>query len=257
MYRMDLWLSWIKSLKLTWLEIRLKNAILGFFRDFGIISFGAQNHGLGPKICKYVLWHQKQSCRGWNLDQFCHQGQPSSIFGSKVMGRQSLTYFLAPNWERRPFGTIFHCHPKKISIGCQSDNFDPRRSAHGSSESLCPKFSETHVEMVSIFKILGASPLRSQVILAPNWERQPFGTIFDIVFPPYSWTQDPGSVGPLAMFLSLKVPFSWVNISTLLVWNQVYAHVTKVLLMCKTEQYWPAGHCLLCQAPGAGRFPQL
>ena len=94
------------------------------------------------------------------------------------MGRQSLTYFLAPNWERRPFGTIFHCRPKEISIGCQSDNFDPRRSAHGSSESLCPKFSETHVEMVSIFKILGASPLRSQVILAPNWERRPFGTIF-------------------------------------------------------------------------------
>ena len=37
-------------------------------------------------------------------------------------------------------------------------------SAHGSSESLCPKFFETHVEMVSIFKIVGASPLRSQVI---------------------------------------------------------------------------------------------
>ena len=170
---------------------RLENLqFLGFFGDFGIISYSAQNHGLGPKICKYVLWHQKQSCRGWNLDQFCHQGQPSSIFGSKVMGRQSLTYFLAPNWERRPFGTIFHCRPKEISIGCQSDNFDPRRSAHGSSESLCPKFSETHVEMVSIFKILGASLLQSHVILAPNWELKTLGPL-----------------GPLQCFSVWKFPF--------------------------------------------------
>ena len=39
------------------------------------------------------------------------------------------------------------------------DNFDARRSSHGSSESSCPKFSETHVEIVSIFKIVGARPL--------------------------------------------------------------------------------------------------
>ena len=54
--------------------------------------------------------------------------------------------------------------PKIISKRCQSDNFDARRSAHGSSESLCPKFSEAHVEKVLIFKIVGASPLQSQVI---------------------------------------------------------------------------------------------
>ena len=54
--------------------------------------------------------------------------------------------------------------PKKISNGCQSDNFDPRTFAYGSSESLCPKFSETHAGKVSIFKIVGARPLRSQVI---------------------------------------------------------------------------------------------
>merc|ERR1711963_223356 len=46
----------------------------------------------------------------------------------------------------------------------QSDNFDPRSSAHGPSESLCSKFSETHVETISIFEIVGASPLLSQVI---------------------------------------------------------------------------------------------
>ena len=54
--------------------------------------------------------------------------------------------------------------PKKFSNGCQSDNFDPRRSAYGPFESLCPKFSETHAGKVSIFKIVGARPLRSQVI---------------------------------------------------------------------------------------------
>ena len=31
----------------------------------------------------------------------------------------------------------------------------------GSFESLCPKFSKTHVKKVSISKIVGASPLRS------------------------------------------------------------------------------------------------
>ena len=58
----------------------------------------------------------------------------------------------------------FSCQHQKNSSGCQSDNFDPRRSAHGSSESSCPKFSETHAEKVSIFKIVGASTLQSQVI---------------------------------------------------------------------------------------------
>ena len=53
---------------------------------------------------------------------------------------------------------------KKISTGCHSDNFDPRTSAYGPFESLCPKFSETHAGKVSIFKIVGARPLRIQVI---------------------------------------------------------------------------------------------
>ena len=66
--------------------------------------------------------------------------------------------------KKRRFLKFFVSASKKISSGCQSDNFDPRRSAYGSSESLCPKFSEAHVEKVLIFKIVGASPLRSQVI---------------------------------------------------------------------------------------------
>ena len=50
-----------KKIILTWVKIlmggnRLENLqFLGFFGDFGIISYSAQNHGLGPKICKYVL----------------------------------------------------------------------------------------------------------------------------------------------------------------------------------------------------------
>ena len=66
--------------------------------------------------------------------------------------------------KKRRFLQFSIAAPKKISNGCQSDNFDARRSAHGSSESSCPKFSETHAEKVSIFKIVGASHLRSQVI---------------------------------------------------------------------------------------------
>merc|ERR1711996_72521 len=66
--------------------------------------------------------------------------------------------------KKRRFCQFFVSTPKKISSGCQSDNFDPRRSAHGSSESLCSILSEAHVGKVLIFKIVGASPLRSQVI---------------------------------------------------------------------------------------------
>merc|ERR1712112_128191 len=53
---------------------------------------------------------------------------------------------------------------QKNSSGCQSDNFDPRRSAYGSSESFCPIFFKTPAKKVIIFKNVGASPLQSQVI---------------------------------------------------------------------------------------------
>ena len=66
--------------------------------------------------------------------------------------------------KKRRFFLFLVTAPKKFSNGCQLDNFDPRRSAYGPYESLCPKFSETHAGKVSIFKIVGARPLRSQVI---------------------------------------------------------------------------------------------
>ena len=66
--------------------------------------------------------------------------------------------------KKRRFLQFSIAAPKKFSNGCQSDNFDPRTFSYGSSESLCPKFSEPHAEKVSIFKIVGARPLQSQVI---------------------------------------------------------------------------------------------
>ena len=70
-----------------------------------------------------------------------------------------------PNAKKRVFCHFWLSLCKKISNGRQSDNFDPRRSAYGSSESLCPKFSETLVKKVSIFKIEGVMPLQSRVIM--------------------------------------------------------------------------------------------
>ena len=69
-----------------------------------------------------------------------------------------------PNVKKSIFLHFLVSLCKKISSGCQSDNFDPRRSAYGSSESLCPVFFKTPVKKVIIFKIVGASPLQSQVI---------------------------------------------------------------------------------------------
>ena len=71
------------------------------------------------------------------------------------------------NWPNAKKGSFLHFFVslcKKNSNGRQSDNFGPRRSAYGPSESLCPKFSKTHLRKVSVFKIVGATPLQSQVI---------------------------------------------------------------------------------------------
>ena len=89
--------------------------------------------------------------------ELSHGPIPEKFSHTKMLRRRDFS-------KKRRFLQFFVSAPKKISNGCQSDNFDPRRPAHGSSESLCPKFSEGHVEKVLIFKIVGASPLRSQVI---------------------------------------------------------------------------------------------
>ena len=73
----------------------------------------------------------------------------------------------------------FSCQHQKNSSGCQSDNFDPRRSAYGSSESLCLKFFRTPVKKVINFKIVGESLLQSQVILICVTQNRCFlGTFF-------------------------------------------------------------------------------
>ena len=89
----------------------------------------------------------------------------------------------------------FSCPPrKKISNGCQSDNFDPRRSAYGSSESLCPIFFKTPAKKVIIFKIVGASPLQSQVIQNLDTQKRCFlGTFFEkmAIFTHFDQTNPP------------------------------------------------------------------
>ena len=83
-----------------------------------------------------------------------------------------------PNVKKKHFFAFFGVTLQKISSGCQSDNFDPRRSAYGSSESLCPIFFKTPAKKVIIFKIVGASPLQSQVIKNRVTKKHCFLSIF-------------------------------------------------------------------------------
>ena len=80
--------------------------------------------------------------------------------------------------KKRRFCRFFVTTSKKFSTGCHSDNFDPRTSAYGPYESLCPKFSETHAGKVSISKIVGARPLRSQLIQNRGRPKRCFFGIF-------------------------------------------------------------------------------
>ena len=85
-----------------------------------------------------------------------------------------------PNAKKCSFWHFFVSLCKKISNGRQSDNFDPRRSAYGPSESLCPKFSETPLRKSKIFKIEGVMPLQSQVIpICVPQKRCFFGTFLE------------------------------------------------------------------------------
>ena len=85
-----------------------------------------------------------------------------------------------PNAKKCSFLHFLVTLCKKISNGRQSDNFDPRRSAYGPSESLCPKFSETPLRKSKIFKIEGVMPLQSQVIpICVPQKRCFFGTFLE------------------------------------------------------------------------------
>ena len=120
--------------------------------------------GLAPTILKIETF---SACVSENLGHELSDEPWADLLASKLSDWQPFEIFFGAameNCRKRRFLLFFVSTPKKFSNGCQSDNFDPRRSAHGSSESLCPKFSETHAEKVLIFKIVGASPLQSQVI---------------------------------------------------------------------------------------------
>ena len=102
-----------------------------------------------------------------------------------------------PNAKKCSFWHFFVSLCKKISNGRQSDNFDPRRSAYGPSESLCPKFSETPLRKSKIFKIEGVMPLQSQVIpICVPQKRCFFGTFLEkILFLTHFDQSNPPMIG--------------------------------------------------------------
>ena len=58
--------------------------------------------------------------------ELSHGPIPEKFSHTKMLRRGDFS-------KKRRFLQFFVSAPKKISNGCQSDNFDPRRSAHGSS----------------------------------------------------------------------------------------------------------------------------
>ena len=76
------------------------------------------------------------------------------------------------------FYHFFVTAPKKFSSGRQSDNFEDWRLAHSSYRSWCSKFSETLVDLSDTSKIVGPSPLRSQVIRNHDRQKECFLTNF-------------------------------------------------------------------------------
>ena len=67
---------------------------------------------------------------------------------------------------------------KIFSSGRQSDNFEDWRLPHSSFRSLCSKFFKTLVELSDTSKIVGSSPLRSQVIQNHDRKNYCFLTTF-------------------------------------------------------------------------------
>ena len=100
-----------------------------------------------------------------------------NTMGSKVDGLAVREHFLSKSaWKSPILAARFSDHltlegasthnfkDYDLFRRCFWQLFDFLNRTNGSSESSCPKFSETHAEKVSIFKIVGASPLQSQVI---------------------------------------------------------------------------------------------
>ena len=101
-----------------------------------------------PKSTTFSETSGRELSHGPILEKFSHQ---------KISRRRVFS-------KKRRFLEFFVSAPKKFSNCCQSDNFDRRRSAHGSSERSWPVFFEAPARKFIIFKIVGASPLQSQVI---------------------------------------------------------------------------------------------
>ena len=132
------------------------------------------------------------------------------------MGSNTKTQVNCQKAKKRRFA-IFCCHfVKKISNGRQSDNFDPRRSAYGSSESLCPKFSETPVKKVSIFKIEGVMPLQSRVIMICVTPKSCFSAFFERK---KTLTAKPSILDPIVLGIFEKLSIWRVTMTG---WNSIF-----------------------------------
>ena len=110
-----------------------------------------------------------------------------------------------PNAIKEALFLHFLCPSVKNSNGRQSDNFGPRRSAYGPSESLCPKFSKTHLRKVSIFKMWVLHPSKVR------WSR--FVSLKNAVFSELFWRKsffDPlqPSIPPPMIYINGKLCMS-------------------------------------------------
>ena len=89
--------------------------------------------GLAPTILKIETF---SACVSENLGHELSDEPWADLLASKLSDWQPFEIFFGAameNCRKRRFLLFFVSTPKKISNGCQSDNFDPRRSAHGSS----------------------------------------------------------------------------------------------------------------------------
>ena len=86
-----------------------------------------------------------------------HGPSPDIFFFEQISRNER---FMKKSW----FLAFFRVRTKKISNNFESDNIEVWRLAHSSFRNLCSTFFKTPVEVSDIFKIVGPSPLQSQLI---------------------------------------------------------------------------------------------
>ena len=119
---------------------KIKIVAVSFFFNTAYFRWRSQNF----KVC--WLWAAtplRKVARPKSTSFSESPGRGLSHGGTLDMGSNTKDSSKLPKSKKRRFLPFFCCHFVKNFKCRQSDNFDPRRSVYGSSESLCPKFSET------------------------------------------------------------------------------------------------------------------